>query len=95
MFDKLARAFRKEHLSCFTMFPVKSYGVDEGGSSIDMLTEKVRVDIVVQDDEAVEVSELIANTVGTHQVGDGMIFVSEVTHAININTGKRGAEAIP
>jgi nitrogen regulatory protein P-II 1 len=94
MFDKLARAFRKGHHSCFTVFPVSSSGVPDGDISVDLMTEKVRVDVVVQDDQAVEVSELIASTVGTHQEGDGIIFVSEISYAININTGQRGPEAL-
>ncbi|MDZ4837702.1 MAG: P-II family nitrogen regulator [Candidatus Melainabacteria bacterium] len=94
MFDKLARVFRKTHHACFTVFPVKSFGVPEGGMAVDLMTEKVRVDVVVQDEEAIEVAELIANTVGTHQEGDGMVFVSEISYAININTGQRGAEAL-
>ncbi len=94
MFDRLARVFRKSHLAYFTVSPCKSYGIPEGESTIDFLSEKVRVDLVVQDHEAIEVSELIADTVGTHQEGDGMIFVSEITYAININTGERGADAI-
>lgn len=94
MFDKLARALRKAKHAHFTMFPVKSAGVPEGESSIDLMSDKVRVDLFVQDDQAIEVLELIAKTVGTHQEGDGLVFVSEITYAININTGDRGAEAI-
>lgn len=93
MFDKLARVFRKTHHACFTVCPVKSFG-DPDGMSVDLMTEKVRVDVIVHDHEAIEVAELIAKTVGTHQEGDGMIFVSEITHAININTGRSGAEAL-
>ncbi len=93
MFDKLARVFRKTHHACFTVCPVKSFGVPDG-MSVDLMTEKVRVDVIVHDHEAIEVSELIASTVGTHQEGDGMIVVSEITYAININTGLSGAEAL-
>jgi nitrogen regulatory protein PII len=94
MFDKLARVLRKTKHEYFTMCPLKSFGVPEGENSVDLMSEKVRVDLFVQDDEAIEVSDLIAKTVGTHQEGDGLVFVSEITYAININTGQRGAEAI-
>ena len=94
MFDKLARALRKAEHTNFTMLPIKSFGVPDGELSIDLMSDKVRVDLFVQDDRAIEVSELIAKTVGTHQEGDGLVFVSDITHAINIDTGKRGTEAI-
>ncbi len=93
MFDKLARVFRQSHHANFTVYPVKSFGVPDG-VSVDLMTEKVRVDVIVHDHEAIEVAELIAKTVGTHQEGDGIIYVSEITHAININTGLSGAEAL-
>lgn len=93
MFDKLARAFRKTHHACFTSCPVKSSGASEG-MSIDLMSEKVRVEVVVDDHEAIEVAQLIADTVGTHQESDGIVFVSELSHAINIGTGKLGAEAL-
>jgi nitrogen regulatory protein PII len=94
MFDKLARVLRKANFECFTVCPLKSFGVPDGASSIDLLSEKARVDLFVQDHEAIQVAELVANTVGTHQKGDGMIFVSEISYAINIDTGQRGSEAI-
>jgi nitrogen regulatory protein PII len=49
--------------------------------------------LFVQDDQAIAVSELIAKTVGTHQEGDGLIFVSELTHLVSIDTGKHDSEA--
>ncbi|MBX3137914.1 P-II family nitrogen regulator [Candidatus Obscuribacterales bacterium] len=93
MFDKLSRALRKQKLTQFTMCAVKSYGVPDGESSIDLMSDKVRIDLFVHDDQAIEVSELIAKTVGTHQEGDGLIFVSELTHVINIDTDKYDSQA--
>ena len=61
--------------------------------SIDYLHEMLRIDIFIKDDDAIELAELIASTVDTHQEGDGVIFVSDIIYAMNIDSGGTGTGA--
>lgn len=58
------------------------------------LIEKLRVEIVVPDQEAEEVAETIREAAHTGEVGDGKIFLLPVLDAIRIRTGERGEAAI-
>ena len=58
------------------------------------LLPKMRVEVVVRDDELEEALEVIVKTSQTGEIGDGKIFVSEVLDAIRVRTGERGDAAI-
>ncbi|MEP6755584.1 MAG: P-II family nitrogen regulator [Chthonomonadales bacterium] len=58
------------------------------------LIQKVKLEIVVQDDEAHKVAETIATAARTGEIGDGKIFLIPVTEAIRIRTGEDGDVAI-
>jgi nitrogen regulatory protein P-II 1 len=60
---------------------------------VDMLP-KVKLEIVVQDEEAEEVIDTIVSTSRTGKIGDGKIFVSDVAEVIRVRTGERGKEAL-
>ena len=55
---------------------------------------KVKIQILVPDDKAVEVVQLITDAAKTGKIGDGKIFVTNVEEVIRIRTGERGADAI-
>jgi nitrogen regulatory protein PII len=55
---------------------------------------KVRVDIVVKDDDAPTVAEAIAKCANTGTIGDGKIWVSTVNSAIRVRTGERDDAAL-
>ncbi len=46
------------------------------------------------DDQLVPAVEAIQNAARTGKIGDGKIFVSEITEVIRIRTGETGASAI-
>jgi nitrogen regulatory protein P-II 1 len=55
---------------------------------------KVRVDIVVRDDDAGAVVEAIAKCANTGTIGDGKIWVTTVDRAIRVRTGERDDAAL-
>lgn len=55
---------------------------------------KIKLEIVVPDDEVDGAIESILNAARTGQVGDGKIFVVDVGQAIRIRTGEMGQQAI-
>lgn len=57
--------------------------------TIDMLP-KVKLVLVVKDENLGAATELIIETARTGNIGDGMLFVSAVEDAIRVRTGERG-----
>ena len=55
---------------------------------------KVQLDVVVEDDLANRVIDIIKNTAKTGKIGDGKIFISAMEEAIRIRTGETGISAI-
>ncbi|MBS1705894.1 MAG: P-II family nitrogen regulator [Armatimonadetes bacterium] len=84
-----------------TVEQVKGYGRQQGqtdkyrGSTYALnLIPKLRVDVVVEDEELERVLEIILETSHTGEIGDGKIFVSDVIDAIRIRTKERGSAAL-
>jgi nitrogen regulatory protein P-II 1 len=55
---------------------------------------KVKLDIVVADDQVDRCVEAIMKTAQTGRIGDGKIFVFDVERVIRIRTGEEDEEAI-
>ena len=60
---------------------------------VDLL-QKVKIELVVRDEEVEEVVELITNFARTGNTGDGKIFIIPVEEVIRIRTGERGEKAL-
>jgi nitrogen regulatory protein P-II 1 len=54
----------------------------------------VKLEVVVEDDQASRVVEAIENAARTGRIGDGKIFVTNVEEVVRIRTGERGSDAI-
>lgn len=65
-----------------------------GGKYRMELVPKVRVEIVIPDDALDQVVEAITKAACTGMVGDGKIFVSDISDVIRIRTGERGEKAV-
>ena len=61
--------------------------------NVDLLP-KVKVELVVTDDRCDEVTGAIAKAARTGKIGDGKIFVYEVSQAIRIRNDDRGDAAL-
>jgi nitrogen regulatory protein P-II 1 len=58
------------------------------------LLPKLKVDVVVTDEQLEEAVEAIVEASQTGEIGDGKIFISEVLEAVRIRTGERGDSAL-
>ena len=58
------------------------------------LLSKVRVDVVVKDEEVERIIHAIREVAMTGEVGDGMLFIHDMADAIRIRTGESGMAAI-
>ena len=88
-------------ISRMTVSEVKGFGRQKGHKeqyrgaeyTVDFVP-KVKIEIVVGDDETQKAIDAILATARTGQIGDGKIFVSELTEAVRIRTGETGGESL-
>jgi len=65
------------------------------GSEVDVnFLPKIKVELVVLEEQVEAVLAKIAATAKTGEVGDGKIFISDITDALRIRTNERGENAI-
>ncbi|MDP9104209.1 MAG: P-II family nitrogen regulator, partial [Pseudomonadota bacterium] len=55
---------------------------------------KIKIEVVVADDQLAGALEAITNAARTGRIGDGKIFVSEIIEVLRIRTGETGPQAI-
>lgn len=55
---------------------------------------KVKIDVLVDDDQVEQVVTAVMNAARTGKIGDGKIFVQPVEQAYRIRTGEMGRDAI-
>jgi nitrogen regulatory protein P-II 2 len=84
-----------------TVSEVKGFGRQKGQTEIYRGAEysvsflpKVKIEVVVTDDTTEQVVETIQKIANTGHIGDGKIFVLEVSQAVRIRTGETDADAL-
>jgi nitrogen regulatory protein P-II 1 len=84
-----------------TVSEVRGFGRQKGHSELYRGAEytvdfvpKVKLEIVVGEENAAGVVEAISSTARTGKIGDGKIFVYPLGDVVRIRTGERGAGAI-
>jgi len=55
---------------------------------------KVKIEVYVTDSQVTKVVETITRTAKTGSVGDGKIFVSDLSSVVRIRTGETGESAL-
>ena len=84
-----------------TVMEVRGHGRQKGHKevyrgqeyNVDLLP-KVKLEMVVSSGRAEEVIKTLAGAARTGKIGDGKIFVTELTRCIRIRTGEEGSKAI-
>jgi len=69
-------------------------GTGPAGRRVAALLPKVRLDLVVLDDDAETMVEVIAKHARTETIGDGKIWVTTVGSALRVRTGERDRAAV-
>ncbi len=84
-----------------TVSEVRGFGRQKGHTemyrggeyTVDFLP-KMKVEVVVPDDRANKIVELITAAAKTGSIGDGKVFVSTLEDAVRIRTGEHGDQAL-
>jgi nitrogen regulatory protein P-II 1 len=84
-----------------TVSEVQGFGRQRGHTEVYRGAEytidfvpKVKLEILVNDDEAIEVAEKITNAARTGKIGDGKVWVVPVEYVARVRTGELGADAL-
>ena len=99
--EEVKEALKAIGIDGMTITEVRGHGRQKGHKetyrgqeyNVDLLP-KVKVELVVTDGRSNEVTGAIANAARTGKIGDGKIFVYEVTEAIRIRNDDRGEAAL-
>ncbi|MFC0524286.1 P-II family nitrogen regulator [Pontibacillus salicampi] len=100
-FPALRERLDELEVNGLTVSEVAGYGKQKGlegvfrGTRYEIkLYPKVKVEIVVEEEEVNKIVDLIKETCITGETGDGKIFIFPVENVIRIRTGEEGKEAI-
>lgn len=92
-FDRVHRALKQMGVVPMTAYPVKGRGV-QGGVPPYELMPKMKIEIVVKDEDVEKVVSTIIQNARRGIPGDGKIFILPVYEAIRVRTGEKGNEAL-
>ena len=100
-FDSVKDALLEIGVEGMTVIEVRGHGRQKGHTetyrgreyTVDLLP-KVKLEIVLPDSLANSAVEVILKTAKTGKIGDGKIFLSDVTEAIRIRNDERGEKAL-
>ena len=99
--DEVREALSEIGVQGLTVTEVKGFGRQKGHTElyrgaeyvVDFLP-KVKLEVAVDDDVTERAIEAIENSGKTGKIGDGKIFISDLTEVIRIRTGETGKEAL-
>ncbi len=99
--DEVREALSEVGITGMTVTEVKGFGRQKGHTElyrgaeyvVDFLP-KVKLDVVVADDQVDVCIEAIVKAARTGNIGDGKVFVSDVQKVVRIRTGEEDAQAL-
>ncbi|OIP65823.1 MAG: transcriptional regulator [Nitrospirae bacterium CG_4_9_14_3_um_filter_53_35] len=99
--EEVKDALNEIGIQGITVSEVKGFGRQKGHTElyrgaeyvVDFLP-KIKIEIVMEDDQVIRVVDTIRQTANTGRIGDGKIFVIPVEEVVRIRTGEKGKEAL-
>lgn len=99
--DEVKEALHSVGLQGMTVIEAKGFGRQRGHTElyrgaeyvVDFLP-KLKIEVVVADSQLDAALEAVSAAAQTGKIGDGKIFVSEVSEVVRIRTGETGDQAI-
>ena len=99
--DEVKEALSEVGLKGITVTEAKGFGRQKGHTElyrgaeyvVDFLP-KVKIEVVLEDEQVERAIEAIVSAARTGRIGDGKIFVSAIEEVVRIRTGETGPEAV-
>jgi nitrogen regulatory protein P-II 1 len=99
--DEIKNALVEVGFTGMTATEVNGFGRQKGHSETYRGSEylvdfvpKIKLEVVVDDNQLKQATEIIVSHAQTGEIGDGKIFISDLTTAIRIRTAETGASAL-
>jgi len=99
--DEVKEALREIGVNGLTTTDVEGFGRQRGHTEVYRGAEyqvdfvpKVRVEVLVADDEVQGVVDAVVKAARTGKIGDGKLWITEAEQVIRIRTGERGPDAV-
>ncbi|MCP4933267.1 MAG: P-II family nitrogen regulator [bacterium] len=99
--DEVREALTDAGVEGMTVSEVKGYGRQKGHTEIYRGAEyavsflpKLKIEAIVAADDVDKTINVIAGAAKTGQIGDGKIFVLDITHTMRIRTGETDQDAL-
>jgi nitrogen regulatory protein P-II 1 len=99
--DEVKEALQEIGIQGMTVTEAKGFGRQKGHTElyrgaeyvVDFLP-KIKIELILADEQLEGALEAIQTAAKTGKIGDGKIFVSDISHAIRIRTGETGDAAL-
>lgn len=99
--DEVKESISALGIKGMTVSEVKGFGRQKGHTElyrgaeyvVDFLP-KIKLELVVKDDDVSKIVEVISESAKTGRIGDGKIFVMPMDEIIRIRTGETGENAV-
>ena len=99
--DEVKEALQELGVQGMTVIEAKGYGRQKGQTElyrgaeyvVDFLP-KIKIEVVISDDQLDRALDAIATAARTGRIGDGKIFISEILDVLRIRTGESGESAV-
>jgi nitrogen regulatory protein P-II 1 len=99
--DDVKVALQAAGVAGLTVSEASGYGRQRGHTEVYRGAEyvvdfvpKVRVEVVVEDEDVAGVVEAITTAARTGKIGDGKVWTVEIADLVRIRTGERGSDAV-
>jgi nitrogen regulatory protein P-II 2 len=99
--DTVREALTAIGIAGMTVTEVRGYGRQKGHTEIYRgaeyaiaFTPKLKLEVALPDDRVEDAVSAITNAARTGKIGDGKIFVLELSHALRVRTGETGDGAL-
>ena len=99
--DEVKSALESFGVQGLTVSEASGYGRQKGHTEVYRgaeytvdLVPKVRVEVLVDDADAVDVVDVVVKAAQTGRIGDGKVWVVPVEDVVRVRTGERGIDAL-
>ena len=99
--DDVKEALKTAGISGMTVSEVQGFGRQRGHTEVYRGAEyevdfvpKLRMEVLVDDNECDAIVDLIVQTASTGKIGDGKVWVLPVEAVVRVRTGERGSDAL-
>ena len=99
--EEVTAALKDLDVGGITISEVQGFGRQRGHTEVYRGSEykvdyvpKVRMEVLCDSADAEKIADVIAESARTGKIGDGKIWITEISRVIRIRTGEAGADAL-